>query len=206
MNAERQLIHRRVSELLRIRHERMLEHATWKTKNIEVGDFTYGIPTVRTWGENAKLHIGKFCSIADGVQIFLGGEHHTEWMTTYPFDVLVDGAVTKTKGDVWIGNDVWIGQDAKIMSGSYIGDGAVIGAGAVVTRYVSSYTVVGGVPARRLHDRVLPGVALRLMELAWWDWSVEKIAEAMPMLMSEDAFKLAAFSEEYDRRQEDGRY
>jgi hypothetical protein len=44
------------------------------------------------------------------------------------------------------------------------------------------------------------------MELAWWDWSVEKIAEAMPMLMSEDAFKLAAFSEEYDRRQEDGRY
>lgn len=200
MTEEQLVIHKRVAELLRIRHERMLEHATWTNPNIEVGDFTYGIPIVRTWGENAKLHIGKFCSIADNVQILLGGEHHTEWCTTYPFDVLLDKAITKTKGDVWIGNDVWIGQDVKIMSGVSIGDGAVIGAGTVVAGDVQPYAVMVGNPARQIKWRFGRPYIVALQKLQWWDWYVEKIAEAMPLLMSDDIDGLAKFSEKYDWR------
>jgi hypothetical protein len=44
---------------------------------------------VLTWGEGATLKVGKFCSFADHVSIFLGGEHRTDWVTTYPFNVLV---------------------------------------------------------------------------------------------------------------------
>ena len=34
---------------------------------------------------NAKLIVGNFCSIADNVVIYLGGNHRTDWVTTYPF-------------------------------------------------------------------------------------------------------------------------
>ena len=206
MTAERRIIHERVAKLLEIRHERDLEHKLWATKNVEVGDFTYGIPNVQTWGENAKLHIGKFCSIGKNVQILMGGEHHTEWCTTYPFNVLMwnhfgaSERLTKTKGDAWIGNDVWIGQDAKILSGVRIGDGAVIGTGAVVAKNVRPYEIVGGVPAKVIRLRFDPDDIHTLLALKWWDWSVEKIAEALSLLSSNDILGLEAFSKSYDGR------
>lgn len=52
-----------------------------------------------------------------------------------------------------IGNDVWIGAGAKILKGVKIGDGAVIGAGAVVNKDVESYSIVGGVPAKKIGVR-----------------------------------------------------
>ena len=51
----------------------------------EFGDYTYGGPIIHWLGEDARLKIGRFCSIASGVHIYLGGEHRTDWVTTYPF-------------------------------------------------------------------------------------------------------------------------
>lgn len=44
----------------------------------EVGDFTYGSPAVLSWGEGSTFKIGKFCSIASGVCIQLGGNHRVD--------------------------------------------------------------------------------------------------------------------------------
>ena len=49
------------------------------------GKYTYGVPTTLWQNNDAKLIVGNFCSIADGVTIYLGGNHRTEWVTTYPF-------------------------------------------------------------------------------------------------------------------------
>ena len=54
---------------------------------------------------------------------------------------------------VSIGLDVWIGASASILAGVTIGDGAIVGAGAVVTKDVSPYAIVAGVPARRIGER-----------------------------------------------------
>ncbi len=47
----------------------------------EIGAWSYGSPRVLCWGEGTKLQVGKFCSIADGVTILLGGNHRTDWIT-----------------------------------------------------------------------------------------------------------------------------
>src|SRR5690606_34850321 len=49
----------------------------------EIGDYTYGHPTgspeIIYFGENVKLSIGKFCSFAADVKLFLGGQHRVDW-------------------------------------------------------------------------------------------------------------------------------
>lgn len=60
-------------------------------------------------------------------------------------------------GDVFkpirIYNDVWIGANCIITAGVTIGEGAVIAAGSVVTKDVSPYQIVGGVPAKLIKER-----------------------------------------------------
>ena len=58
-----------------------------------------------------------------------------------------------TKGKTIIGDDVWVGANVSIMSGVEIGDGCVIASGAVVTKSVSPYSIVAGIPAKVLKNR-----------------------------------------------------
>ena len=165
---------------------------------IEIGDFTYGTPIIHQWDTETKLKIGKFCSIGGNVNILMGGEHHTEWLTTYPFNVLLADQygfkerLAKSKGDITIGNDVWIGNNVTILSGVTIGDGAVIGAGSVVTKDVNTYTIVAGNPAKEILYRMR---AADVENCEWWDWPLEKIADAIPTLCSRDALTLKTYWE-----------
>ena len=192
-------------EVLRVLKDHMLmRQAEWADGvSVVAGDYTYAWgPRIKSWGEGARCIIGKYCSIAGNVQIFLGGDHRVDWITTYPFAELMPKNYTipgspKSKGDVVIGNDVWIGNDAKIMSGVQIGDGAVIAGSAVVTHDVEPYEVVAGVPARHKKWRFPVWRIAELERLAWWDWPEEKIAEAIPILQSGDLDALFKFEEEW---------
>lgn len=64
-------------------------------------------------------------------------------------------------GEVLIGDRVWIGYRAIIMPGVTVGEGAVVAAGAVVTKDVEPFTIVAGVPAKKIGDR-LRGIEYRL--------------------------------------------
>jgi len=168
-----------------------------------IGKGSYGNPNIHTWGEGTHLSIGAYCSIADGVQIFLGGEHRTDWVTTYPFPVFWKAAMgiqghPRSKGDVIIGNDVWIGTEATILSGVKIGDGAVIGAKSVVVKDVPAYAIVAGNPARIIKMRFDDDTITRLLRVKWWEWSDARIERALPLLLQEDtqAFLCAVENEE----------
>lgn len=157
----------------------------------DIGDFTYGNPDVLDWGEGAKLRIGKYCSIAGGVRIFLGGDHRTDWVTTYPFNFFeVDYKYIKghphTKGDVVIGNDVWLAQKCVIMSGVTIGDGACVAAHTVVTKNVPPYGIVAGNPGRLVKTRFDDRTVQDLLQIKWWDWDHERVRKHIPLLLSDD--------------------
>lgn len=54
---------------------------------------------------------------------------------------------------VVIDDRAWIGPNVIILPGVHIGEGAVVAAGAVVTKSVSAYTIVAGIPAKKIGDR-----------------------------------------------------
>jgi virginiamycin A acetyltransferase len=151
-----------------------------------------------------RLVIGKFCSIACGTKFLFNCANHTlKSLSTYTFPIFYEDwgldkadvtSAWDNKGDIIIGNDVWIGYEAVIMAGVHIGDGAIIAARAVVTKDVSSYTIVGGTPAKEIRKRFEPDVIEQLLGLKWWDWPVEKIRRCLPWITAGDLARLAKIS------------
>lgn len=134
--------------------------------------------------------IGKFCSIASHVRINPGNhpterasQSHFTYRASRYFPGEQDEAVFfawRRSHPVTIGHDVWIGHGAIVLPGRTVGAGAVVAAGAVVTKDVAPYTIVAGNPARPLRPRFPVDIAEALQRLAWWDWSHERLREALP--------------------------
>ncbi len=157
----------------------------------DYGYGSYGVPQVHDWHEGTTLRIGAYCSIATGVQIFLGGHHRADWVSTFPFPAMLPQAshiadYGGSHGDVRIGNDVWLCSNCTLLSGVTIGDGAIVAAGAVVARDVEPYAVVGGNPARFLKWRFPEEQRLALLQSAWWSWPKEEVQAVVGKLCSDD--------------------
>lgn len=59
------------------------------------------------------------------------------------------------KGPIHIKNDAWIGAGSIIFPNVIVGEGAVVGAGAVVKRNVDPYTIVVGIPAKKISEVII---------------------------------------------------
>lgn len=162
--------------------------------HMKIGKYTYGTPIEHQHNDRANLIVGKFCCIGRNLEVYLGGNHRTDWVTTYPFGSLYQDVFNKfnglghpsTKGNVMIGNDVWIADNVTIMSGVTIGDGAVVANNSHVVKDVEPYTVVGGNPAKWIKYRFTKEQIKQLLEIKWWDWADEKINKFTPLLCNPD--------------------
>ncbi|MGD9156818.1 MAG: CatB-related O-acetyltransferase [Desulfobacteraceae bacterium] len=156
---------------------------------VSLGRHSYG--DIKVIGQRCHVYVGNFCSIADHVKVIVLG-HDPNNVSTYPFNKKnwQRAADSKTHpvvyGDVHIGNDVWIGYNVTIMGGVKICDGAVIAAESVVTKNIEPYTINYGVPTRVKRLRFTPSIVYKLLNIKWWEWPDEKIAENAHLLCSKN--------------------
>lgn len=97
-------------------------------------------------GGQGGIRIGDDVIIGPGVRIF--SENHRFQETAR-----LIRAQGQDRAPVVIESDCWIGAGATILAGVTVGRGSVVAAGAVVTRSVTAFSVVAGVPARRIRSR-----------------------------------------------------
>jgi len=102
--------------------------------NCIIGPFT-------TLDGRATLSIGRNVNIA-GEVLTIGGHHAVDSSTA-------EGRL----GKVVIKDNAWIAMRATILPGVTVGEGAYVAAAALVNRDVEPYTLVGGVPAKKIRDR-----------------------------------------------------
>jgi phosphonate metabolism protein (transferase hexapeptide repeat family) len=157
-----------------------------KLMESQLGDYSY----IMERSDIIYSHIGKFTNIASDVRIN-PGNHPLEWVSQHHFLYRLQhyGFADRDNESffnwrrlqqVSIGHDVWIGHKAIVLPGIRIGNGAVIAAGAVVSRDVSPYAIVAGIPAKPLRKRFPRAIRQSLEEIAWWDWSYNTLKERLP--------------------------
>lgn len=166
-----------------------------------IGDYSYCVEGTQI----AYAEIGKFANIASHVRIYASMHphqraslHHFTYRSSWYFDGEADDAgffAGRADQKITIGHDTWIGHGAVIMPGVSVGHGAIIGSNAVVTKDVADFAIAVGVPAKTIRQRFPDPIAARLLALGWWDWSHEKLHEALPDFRN---LAIEAFLEKYE--------
>ena len=171
----------------------------------QIGDYSYAQKNSSIWHSS----IGKFCSLSWNVSVG-GGNHDYHRVTTHsalyaPMYGFVDTELYDRFSDPCvIGNDVWIGAGASILRGVSVGDGAVIAAGAVVTKNVEPYSIVAGVPAKKIGQRCDDKLIESLLLIKWWDFPEKIIKDNLELfnapLSAEVVDKLLIIKDDMDLR------
>lgn len=135
--------------------------------NISIGDKFSAMGMDYLYADQGELIIGNNCSINTNVQIGAAGglivigdnvmigsnvvirasNHGLECSSPMRFQ-------SHVYGEIFIEDDVWIGSNSVITSGVTLAIGTVVGAGAVVTKSSTTYSIIGGVPAKKIGERV----------------------------------------------------
>ncbi|CTQ65107.1 CatB-related O-acetyltransferase [Roseibium alexandrii] len=176
--------------------------------NIEVGDYTYyhhDSHAAEFESRNVRYHfdfvgdklrIGRFCALASGTTFIMNGANHAmTGFSTYPFNIFGNGweeefdpatIFDHLRGDTLVQHDVWFGTNSVIMPGVTICSGAIIGAHAVVASDIPPFAIAVGNPAQVIKMRFGERTIERLLDIAWWDWPVEKISRNLSAIRASD--------------------
>lgn len=124
----------------------------WAPNFMRIGDHVYIGKQVHI---ETNCVIGNYCLIANRVAI-IGRDDHDFSAVGYPVRYspwIGSQQKSSSNSAVIIGDDVWVGYGVILLTGVSVGKGAIIAAGSVVTKDVSEYTIVAGVPAKVIGKR-----------------------------------------------------
>lgn len=138
----------------------------------------------------ANTSIGKFSNIAAMTRIgptdhpwHNAAQHHFLYRSSFYWDDVEDDAdffTARAARRTHLGADCWIGHGAIIKPEINVGIGAIVASGAVVTKDVADFTIVAGCPAQPIRARFDNRTIERLLALAWWDWSHDRLRQTLP--------------------------
>ena len=186
------------ARLVQVRFRYRNLQATIWTPDIEKGaELGFGCILAAGSTVGADVRMGDFCATQRGVMLstgilgnyvtighnaIIGPENHaTDHVSTHPG--LYNGWLLGNRESLrferdpppQIGHDVWIGATAIITQGVTIGTGAIVAAGAVVTKDVEPYSVVAGIPAKRLRYRFPASTIEFLLASQWWTLPLDQL-------------------------------
>jgi acetyltransferase-like isoleucine patch superfamily enzyme len=136
-------------------------------ENIVLGNNFSSMGMLYLYADQGYLEVGDNCSVNTNVQLgasagrIVIGDH-----VSIAANVVIRAANMGTgrgtlmrlqphgRGEIIIEDDVWIGSNAVITAGVMLRKGTVVGAGAVVTKSTEPYSIVAGVPARKIGERI----------------------------------------------------
>lgn len=126
------------------------------TSEVHIGE---GTTIQRRCTINGSTRIGAGCIFAPNVFVS-SGTHPFRVTPGMPIREQERTLVASNKGasaldrPVWIQDDCWLGANVVVCPGVTIGKGSVVGANAVVNRDIAPYSVVAGVPAKNIGQRL----------------------------------------------------
>lgn len=169
--------------------------------NSALGDYSY----CSRLCDIANTTVGKFSNIASMCRIGPTDHpiehaalHHFHYRSSYYWEDAEDDAeffAAREARRTHLGHDTWLGHGVIVKPEVTMGIGSIAASGAVVTKDVSPFMIVAGCPAKPVRMRFSEQVGERLLALAWWDWSHERLREALPDFRR---MKAEAFLEKYD--------
>lgn len=124
--------------------------SSFSYQTIAIGNDVFIGPGARFSATDSGITIAD--KVMFGPQVtMMGGDHRFDVVGRYMFDV--KEKLPESDLPIVIETDVWVGANVVILKGVTVGQGAIIAAGSVVTKDVAPYSIVGGVPAKKLAER-----------------------------------------------------
>ena len=124
----------------------------FKALGVEMGEGTYanlGLKAIVPSDGGIHVRIGDRVSIGPNLTVITeSSANNGVEINSLPYvaEVLTQNA------PILVEDEVWIGANVVLLPGVTVGRCSVIGAGAVVTQDVAPYTVVAGVPAKKIRS------------------------------------------------------
>jgi len=117
----------------------------FRWSGISIGKSAYinmGFYAIDNYQKNMII-IGKRVSVAPNVTIICD---------SYPNNSMLNIFHMRKKAKVVIEDDCWIGTGSIILPGVVIGRMSIINAGSIVTKSVDAYSIMAGIPAKKIGD------------------------------------------------------